>query len=66
MPRATRRLAVRNQPMPPTAAPVASAPSFLPIVRLRMPPMIGTKMNRKMAIDWKSKPPNGESRRGPP
>src|SRR6185436_16888404 len=45
---ATRRLAVRNQPIAPTAPPVASAPSLRPMTLLRMRPTIGTPTKRKI------------------
>ena len=67
MPRATSRLAVRNQPRPPTArAGGQRAELAAHRCRLRMPPRIGTPTNRKIAIVWKSKPPPRASRAAPP
>ena len=55
-PAATRRLAVRNQPIAPTAAPVPRAPSLRPMTLLRMRPRIGTPTKRKIAMSCQSKP----------
>ena len=63
-PAATSRLAVRNQPIAPTAPPVASAPSFLPMTLLRMRPRIGTPTKRKSARSCQSKPPRPRGRDG--